>query len=115
METAAEAYDRLVLESFGICVLAFMVIVALHLAGLHVCLREFQRRFHIRDAATLPPLQNAYRHVLARDPGLKVHLYGKEPRPGRKLGHVTVVGDDLDSLLARAHHAADYLMGVIDE
>ena len=68
-----------------------------------------------RDAATLPPLQNAYRHVLARDPGLKVHLYGKEPRPGRKLGHVTVVGDDLDSLLARAHHAADYLMGVIDE
>ena len=54
METAAEAYDRLVLESFGICVLAFMVIVALHLAGLHVCLREFQRRFHIRDAATLP-------------------------------------------------------------
>lgn len=68
-----------------------------------------------RDAATLPPLQDAYRHVLARDPGLKVHLYGKEPRPGRKLGHVTVVGDDLDSLLNRAHHAADYLMGVIDE
>ncbi len=68
-----------------------------------------------RDSATLPPLREAYRHVLARDPGVKVHLYGKEPRPGRKLGHVTVVGRDLDDLLARAHHAADYLMGVIDE
>lgn len=68
-----------------------------------------------RDADTLPPLQDAYRHVLARDPGVRVHLYGKDPRPGRKLGHVTVVGDNLDSLLARAHHAANYLMGVIDE
>ena len=68
-----------------------------------------------QDARDLPPLVEAYRHVLARDPGLKVHLYGKEIRPGRKLGHVTVVGDDLDDLLARAHHAADYFMGVIDE
>ena len=68
-----------------------------------------------QDALDLPPLVEAYRHVLARDPGLKVHLYGKELRPGRKLGHVTVVGDDLDDLLVRAHHAADYFMGVIDE
>lgn len=67
------------------------------------------------ESAGLPPLYDAYRHVLARDPGLKVHLYGKEARPGRKLGHVTVVGEDLDDLLARAHHAADYFMGVIDE
>jgi len=67
------------------------------------------------DTAGLPALYEAYRHVLARDPGLKVHLYGKEIRPGRKLGHVTVVGDDLDDLLTRAHHAADYFMGVIDE
>ena len=67
------------------------------------------------DITGLRPLYEAYRHVLARDPGVKVHLYGKEIRPGRKLGHVTVVGDDLDDLLARAHHAADYFMGVIDE
>lgn len=60
-------------------------------------------------------LYSAYRHVFARDPGLKVHLYGKEVRPGRKVGHVTAVGDDLESLLARAHHAADYFMGVINE
>jgi 5-(carboxyamino)imidazole ribonucleotide synthase len=60
-------------------------------------------------------LYRAYLHCMARDPGLKVHLYGKAVRPGRKIGHVTVVGDDLDDLLARAHHAADYLTGVIDE
>jgi len=64
---------------------------------------------------TLPDLYSAYRHVMARDPQLKVHLYGKDVRPGRKVGHVTVYGDDLESLLARAHHAADYLTGVIDE
>ena len=54
METAAQAYDRLVLESFGICILSFMIIVALHLSGLHVCLREFRQRFRVRDAAKLP-------------------------------------------------------------
>lgn len=68
-----------------------------------------------RDVEGLPPLHEAFRHVLARDPGLKVHLYGKEIRPGRKLGHVTVVGDNLTDLLARAHHAADYFTGVIDD
>jgi 5-(carboxyamino)imidazole ribonucleotide synthase len=63
----------------------------------------------------IPPMQEAFKHVLARDPGLHVHLYGKESRPRRKLGHVTVVGDDREELLDRAHHAADYLMGVINE
>lgn len=62
-----------------------------------------------------PDMYSAYRHVMARDPGLKVHMYGKDVRPGRKIGHVTVSGDDYESLLARAHHAADYLTGVIDE
>lgn len=60
-------------------------------------------------------LYEAYRHCLARDPGLHIHMYGKDVRPGRKLGHVTVVGDRLDELLVRAHHAADYLSGAIDE
>ena len=43
--------------------------------------------------------------ALAADPGLKLHLYGKSVRPGRKLGHVTLLGDDADELLARAHRA----------
>ena len=63
----------------------------------------------------VPALYSAYRHVLARDPGIKVHLYGKEVRPGRKVGHVTAVGDELGSLTSRARHAADYFAGRIDE
>jgi 5-(carboxyamino)imidazole ribonucleotide synthase len=62
-----------------------------------------------------PDLYRSYLHVMARDPGVKVHLYGKGVRPGRKIGHVTVCGDDLESLRARARHAADFIAGVIDE
>ena len=43
--------------------------------------------------------------ALAQEPGLKVHLYGKSVRPGRKIGHVTLLGDDAEDLLARAHRA----------
>ncbi|QOK21971.1 5-(carboxyamino)imidazole ribonucleotide synthase [Janibacter indicus] len=56
-----------------------------------------------------------YRHLMARDPELKVHLYGKGVRPGRKIGHVNVSGTDLTDLRERARHAADYIQGVIVE
>jgi 5-(carboxyamino)imidazole ribonucleotide synthase len=62
-----------------------------------------------------PSLYPAYRHVMARDPALKVHFYGKGVRPGRKIGHVNVSGSDLEALRERARHAADYLTGVISE
>jgi 5-(carboxyamino)imidazole ribonucleotide synthase len=52
-----------------------------------------------------------YTHVMAHDPAVKVHFYGKEVRPGRKIGHVTALGDDLDDARDRARHAADYLRG----
>jgi 5-(carboxyamino)imidazole ribonucleotide synthase len=48
-------------------------------------------------------------HVWAADPGVKVHLYGKEVRPGRKVGHVTVAGEDAGSLRDRAWRAANYI------
>jgi 5-(carboxyamino)imidazole ribonucleotide synthase len=38
--------------------------------------------------------------------GAHVHLYGKEARPGRKLGHVTLCGDDADLVRRRAWTAA---------
>ena len=38
--------------------------------------------------------------------GAHVHLYGKSARPGRKLGHVTVCGDEADVVRARAWSAA---------
>ncbi|HYN75884.1 MAG TPA: 5-(carboxyamino)imidazole ribonucleotide synthase [Candidatus Limnocylindria bacterium] len=63
----------------------------------------------------LPDLYPAFLHCLARDPSLRVHVYGKTVVPGRKVGHVTVCGDDLDALLDRGRHAAAYLRGDIDE
>ena len=62
-----------------------------------------------------PQLYPAYRHLMARDPGLKIHLYGKGVRPGRTIGHVNVSGTDLDDLRARASHATDYLQGAITQ
>ena len=54
-------------------------------------------------------------HLFAAEPGAKVHLYGKAPRPGRKIGHVTVLGDDLDECRARAARAARWLREATDD
>jgi 5-(carboxyamino)imidazole ribonucleotide synthase len=43
----------------------------------------------------------------------KVHLYGKEARPGRKLGHVTALGETLEQARRRAARAAAILMGEV--
>ena len=56
-------------------------------------------------------LYGGYPHVFASDPFLKVHLYGKEVRPGRKVGHVTAYGEDLDDVRSRARHAAAWFRG----
>jgi 5-(carboxyamino)imidazole ribonucleotide synthase len=48
-------------------------------------------------------------HMFAAEPGVKVHLYGKRERPGRKVGHVTALGDDLAEARARAGRAARLL------
>ena len=48
-------------------------------------------------------------HLFAAEPGAKVHLYGKQVRPGRKIGHVTVLGNDLEDVRARAARAARWL------
>ena len=56
-------------------------------------------------------LYDGFPHALARDPHLRVHLYGKDLRPGRKVGHVNTYGDDLDDCLARARHAASWFAG----
>jgi len=56
-------------------------------------------------------LYDGYPHALARDPHLRVHLYGKDVRPGRKVGHVNTYGDDLEDCLERARHAAAWFAG----
>ena len=54
-------------------------------------------------------IYDRYIHVMAADPAVKVHMYGKPVRPGRKIGHVTVTGEDPAELADRARRAASYL------
>ncbi len=58
---------------------------------------------------TRPALDERVHHLMARWPDVKIHLYGKGFRPGRKVGHVTALGEDLPGVRARARAAADYL------
>ncbi|MBL1120351.1 5-(carboxyamino)imidazole ribonucleotide synthase [Streptomyces sp. 110] len=62
-----------------------------------------------------PDMYGAYLHCMARDPALKIHMYGKDVKPGRKVGHVNTYGDDLADVRERGRHAADYLRGTITE
>jgi 5-(carboxyamino)imidazole ribonucleotide synthase len=43
-------------------------------------------------------------------PQAKVHTYGKSPRPGRKVGHVNVVGNDLDDVAYQARAVASFFV-----
>ena len=56
-------------------------------------------------------LHRAFLHLMARDSGLKIHLYGKEVKPGRKVGHVTALGVDVQRLSARTLHATEFFAG----
>ncbi|GAA1658426.1 5-(carboxyamino)imidazole ribonucleotide synthase [Kribbella alba] len=67
------------------------------------------------DSEDTADMHYALLHCMARDPGLKVHFYGKSVKPGRKVGHVTAYGNDLEEVRERARHAAAYLTGTIDE
>lgn len=55
------------------------------------------------------PIDERLHHLFAEDPGIKVNLYGKQVRPGRKIGHVTALGDDPATVRARAQRAARWL------
>jgi 5-(carboxyamino)imidazole ribonucleotide synthase len=51
-------------------------------------------------------------HLFARMPDARVHLYGKGERPGRKIGHVNLLGADtaeVANLRERAERAAHWL------
>src|SRR3954470_7762395 len=62
-----------------------------------------------------PPLDERLHHLMAHWPDVKLHWYGKGQRRGRKLGHVTALGEDLAEVRARAVAAARYLAdGVVD-
>jgi 5-(carboxyamino)imidazole ribonucleotide synthase len=56
----------------------------------------------------VPDLAGRYAAALADQPGVKLHFYGKESRPGRKVGHVTATGKDLDEVVYRARAATAF-------
>ena len=53
-------------------------------------------------------MPNRYPAALEADAGVKIHSYGKQSRPGRKVGHVTATGAELDDTAARARAAAGF-------
>lgn len=59
--------------------------------------------------SALPDPARALGQALQGHPRARVHLYGKEVRPGRKLGHVTVV----DSDAARAREEAEAVVAIL--
>ena len=56
------------------------------------------------------PMPERVRAVMERYPEAKVHLYGKDHQPGRKIGHVNVTGDDADETRRIARDAAHFLV-----
>lgn len=50
-----------------------------------------------------------YARLMAEHPSVKVHGYGKDSRPGRKVGHVNAIGSELDDVLYQARAAAAVL------
>jgi 5-(carboxyamino)imidazole ribonucleotide synthase len=61
-----------------------------------------------RDETSWP---HAYLARALETPDVHVHLYGKQPRAGRKVGHVTATGDTVEAARADAHRAAGVLTG----
>lgn len=64
---------------------------------------------------TKSDMYRPYLHLMARTPALKFHHYRKEVRPSRKIGHVTITGDNLVELRTEIDHALAYMSGEIDE
>ena len=72
---------------------------------------------NVLGAAETPKmtLDERLHHLFARMPEAKVHLYGKGERPGRKIGHINIVGGsvggaaDVANLRERAVRAAHWL------
>ncbi len=73
------------------------------------CRETWSVMTNILGGPTTGTLYDRYERVLREHPNVKIHDYGKQPRPGRKIGHVTVSGDDLDQVAYEARAAQDIL------
>ena len=61
------------------------------------------------DTAPSMSIDERLHHLMGRVPDAHVHLYGKAERPGRKIGHVNVLGADVGVVRERAERAAHWL------
>jgi 5-(carboxyamino)imidazole ribonucleotide synthase len=64
---------------------------------------------NVLGGPTSGTVADRYPIAFANQPTAKFHEYGKAPRPGRKVGHVNVSGDELDDVVYRARAAAAIL------
>lgn len=55
-------------------------------------------------------LDERFAAAMSAHPTARIHTYGKTPRPGRKVGHVNVSGDDLDDVVYEARAAASFFL-----
>ncbi len=53
-------------------------------------------------------LDERFAAAMAAHPGAKIHTYGKAPRPGRKVGHINMAGENLDDVAYEARAAASH-------
>ena len=65
---------------------------------------------NILGGPTSGDLDSCLARAMKEYPEAKFHLYGKTPRPGRKIGHVNVIGDDLTATVAAARGAAGFFV-----
>jgi 5-(carboxyamino)imidazole ribonucleotide synthase len=72
------------------------------------CHDDYTVMANILGGPTEGTLADRYAAALEAHPTVKVHNYGKEPRPGRKVGHLNVSGPDLDEVAYQARAAAAF-------
>ena len=66
---------------------------------------------NVLGGPTQGSMSDRYAGAFAAHPSVKVHNYNKTPRPGRKIGHVTAVGSDLDEVAYQARASAAFFQG----
>ena len=70
------------------------------------CFKEWSVMVNVLGGPAVGTMEDRYPAAFADQPTVKIHSYGKTPRPGRKVGHVTAIGDDLDAVVYQARAAA---------
>ncbi|MGO1921015.1 MAG: hypothetical protein ACTH07_06560, partial [Microbacterium sp.] len=63
---------------------------------------------HIVGGPADGSFESRFDAAMSEHPDAKIHTYGKQARPGRKVGHVNAAGDDLDDVVYTARAAVDH-------